>query len=102
MKGGAADELDVGHVVGEVGHGDDVDGRHEFLEVGKVGLARKVGGIAATLIDYALEVDRGNSFLFHEFNSTALEGVIENAISVMDDQEKRAALIAQAVRAEND
>lgn len=74
----------------------------EALSCGTPVLARKVGGIAATLIDYAMEMDRGNSFLFYEFTSAALDGVMEHAISVMEDPERRSALIAQAVRAEND
>ena len=47
-------------------------------------------------------MDRGNSFLFYYFCSAALSSVIDNAISVMSDPLRRAALIAQAVRAEND
>lgn len=74
----------------------------EALSCGTPVIARRVGGIAATLLDYSVELDRGNSFLFYEYSSSALFAVMERALGVMSDATRRRALIAQSIRAEND
>ena len=74
----------------------------EALACGTPVIARKVGGLAATLIDYAEESDRGNSFLFLSFTSAALQSAICRAVQVFEDPERQEYLIRQAVLAEND
>jgi len=74
----------------------------EALACGTPVIARKVGGLAATLIDYTEEGDRGNSFLFSEFTSRAFQSAVCRAIEVFEDQERREWLIRQAALAEND
>lgn len=74
----------------------------EALACGTPVVARKVGGIAATLIDYSLEPERGNGFLFLDFSSSALYEVLAQALCLFRDKKRRRWLVGQAALAEND
>lgn len=50
------------------------------FKYGTVPIARKTGGLADTVRDYAAETGQGNGFVFEEYNSTALLGAIKRAI----------------------
>ena len=43
-------------------------------------IARNVGGISATLTDYADESGKGNAFLFEEYTADALNRVVSRAV----------------------
>ncbi len=74
----------------------------EALACGTIVVARRVGGLAATLIDAHQDRTHGNSFLFSDFSCEALEHALDRAIGVLSDEAGRAALLKQALLAEND
>ncbi len=74
----------------------------EALATGTLVIARKVGGLAATLQNYSTISSTGNSFLFLDYSSDALLKVSRRAIETMSKQESREALVASAATAEND
>ncbi|MFN8391536.1 MAG: glycogen/starch synthase [Bdellovibrionota bacterium] len=74
----------------------------EALACGTPVIARRVGGLAATLVDYSEGQERGNSFLFTEFSSAALQDAMSRALTVFKDGRRREWLMSQAVLAEND
>ena len=74
----------------------------EALACGAVVVARRVGGLAATLIDAHQDRERGNSFLFSDFSPEALERALERALQVLSSPRRHQALLRQALLAEND
>lgn len=74
----------------------------EALATGTLVIARKVGGLAATLQNYSTVSSTGNSFLFLEYSSDALLKVSRRAIETMSKPESRETLVTAAATAEND
>jgi len=74
----------------------------EALALGTPVVARNVGGIAATLIDYDGSCEDSNAFLFDEYSKDALERTLLKALSVLNDDLSRERLVRQAVSAEHD
>jgi len=74
----------------------------EALATGTLVIARKVGGLAATLENYSTVRTSGNSFLFLDYTSDALLKVSQRAIDTMREGEVRNILVNSAALAEND
>ena len=74
----------------------------EAMATGTLVVARNVGGIAATLVDYCPFKDEGNSFLFKDYSSLALKEAISRSIAVVNDSQKHNALIKRVAGAESD
>ncbi|MCB0322461.1 MAG: glycogen/starch synthase [Bdellovibrionales bacterium] len=74
----------------------------EALATGTLVIARKVGGIAATLDDYSAVTGLGNSFLFRDYTSTALKHVVYRALETIADPLRKRDLVTAAAAAEHD
>ncbi len=74
----------------------------EAMAAGTLVVARNVGGIAATLVDYSSERNEGDSFLFREFSSSALKSVICRALATISDRKTHQVLIARTALSEHD
>jgi starch synthase len=74
----------------------------EALAAGTLVVARNVGGIAATLVDFTSATQSGNSFLFDDYTPDALFRAIGRGVDVVSDDSKRMRLIERAAQAEND
>lgn len=74
----------------------------EALASGTIVVARRVGGLAATLIDAHQDREHGNSFLFSDFTPEALAYALHRAIAALSDPTRRATLRKEALLAEND
>ncbi|MCC6220633.1 MAG: glycogen/starch synthase [Deltaproteobacteria bacterium] len=74
----------------------------EALATGTIVVARNVGGITATLVDYASEQSQGNAFLFDEYSASALYSAVSRAIETLLNDVERDALRRIATAADND
>ncbi len=67
------------------------------MKYGAIPIARKTGGLADTIDDYAHLTGRGTGFLFEEYASRALLEAAKRAFCVYSDRKKMAKLICQAM-----
>ncbi len=74
----------------------------EALATGTLVVARNVGGISATLVDYGKNTDLGNAFLFEEYTPEAFLRAIVRGIEVAGDRKMRDHLMLKAAVSEND
>ncbi|MDD2942801.1 MAG: glycosyltransferase, partial [bacterium] len=74
----------------------------EALAAGTLVVARNVGGIAATLVDYSSSTMTGNAFLFSDYSADALLDALVRGVQVVGDNSRHAKLIEKAAHAEND
>lgn len=74
----------------------------EALASGTIVVARRVGGLAATLIDAHQNREHGNSFLFSDFTPEALSRALHRAATALADGQRCQLLRKQALLAEND
>ncbi len=74
----------------------------EALATGTLVVARNVGGISATLVNYRDASLPGNAFLFEQFQGKALWSAIIRAMGVYRDKKVRRVLMVKAAVAEND
>lgn len=74
----------------------------EALACGTLVIARNVGGIAATLNNFAGEANPSCGFLFDEFSSTALRNTIIWALDAMQNKGLKEKLIIQSALSEHD
>lgn len=75
----------------------------ESLAAGTPVIARNVGGIAATLINYFDHPEDGNGFLFTDFTGTALRGTLAGAFeAVSRNPDLLKTLSLRAANAQND
>ena len=56
------------------------------LRYGTVPIVRKTGGLADTIVDFVQEPDKGNGFVFEEYNSNAMLNAMQNAVKAFQDQ----------------
>ena len=74
----------------------------ESLAFGTPVVARRVGGIIATLQDYYHNNKNGNSFLFYEYHASALYQSINMAIKVLANKDIKEKLVASCYNAHHD
>jgi starch synthase len=74
----------------------------EALASGTLVVARNVGGIAATLLNYKEDSGKGNAFLFNEYTEQSLLNAMERAIALSKQGRQRTALMRRALSAAND
>ncbi|GJM15583.1 MAG: glycogen synthase 2 [Thermodesulfobacteriota bacterium] len=70
------------------------------LKYGTIPIVRGTGGLLDSIIDYNRNPERGNGFVFHEFNGEEMLKAIENAISVYNNPIDWTQLVRKAM-AEN-
>ncbi|MBN1560745.1 glycogen synthase GlgA [candidate division KSB1 bacterium] len=56
------------------------------LRYGTVPIVRKTGGLADTITDFVQEPDKGNGFVFEEYNSSSMLTAIHHAVTAYQDQ----------------
>lgn len=74
----------------------------EALAAGALVIARNVGGISATLVNYGDSAKDGNAFLFDEFSGPALLQAISRALLAFVNAKTRKTLMLRAATAEHD
>lgn len=74
----------------------------EALACGTPVVARKIGGIAATVVEYDPLKKTGTGFLFEEYTGAAFHAALRQAIVLTGDQRHRSALLKSGALAEND
>jgi len=67
------------------------------LRYGTIPVARRTGGLADTIQDYAPETDQGWGFLFDSFDTDGLVGALDEALAVYNDSERWKALMKRAM-----
>ncbi len=70
------------------------------LKYGTIPIVRGTGGLLDSITDYKQNPERGNGFVFHEFNGEEMLKAIENAISVYNNPTDWTQLVRKAM-AEN-
>jgi starch synthase len=55
------------------------------LKYGTLPVVRKTGGLADTIIDFVSDPERGNGFVFGDYDSNAMLGAVQNAVKTFQD-----------------
>jgi len=68
------------------------------LKYGTIPIVRKTGGLADTIMDYNINKDSGNGFVFEEFDSNELLDAIYRAIKVFKSKKNWNQLVSRAMQ----
>lgn len=70
------------------------------LRYGTVPIVRKTGGLADTIVDFVQEPDKGNGFVFEEYNSSAMLNALQNAVKAFSDSKNWAKIQKRGMKAD--